>query len=229
MWLLSTSPRTSTPITCSQPDPVVVCEENEAPVANLPDLELPHDWQQRCVVSGLSHQRRPWPSHRCAGVTSVKHIHISSLLEVISKHSSCSFSRKQANTLVLLPLPRPYMALSAYHYVMAILVLSLMFLKLDWDIVTTCWTQRPPRRDKPPVSATHNGKKIKILKRNGWPAGNSYSAKDRQPSRVTFLGNASGVHPVLGPGQMQQGYLSHWGLSEIMNRKDLSVSTWHLV
>lgn len=75
-------------------------EENEAPVANLPALELPDDWQRRCVVSGWSHQRRPWPSHRCAGVTSVKHIHISSLLEVISQRSSCSFSRKQANTLV---------------------------------------------------------------------------------------------------------------------------------
>lgn len=28
--------------------------------------------------------------------------------------------------------------------------------------------------------------KLKVLKRNGWPAGTSYSAKDRQPSRVTF-------------------------------------------
>lgn len=158
MWLLSTSPRTSTPVTCSQPDPVVACEENEAPVANLPALELPHDSQRCCVVSGWSHQRRPWPSHRCAGVTSVKHVHISSLLEVISQRSSCSFSRKQANTLVLLLLPRPYMALSADPYVMAIRVLSLMFLKLDWDVVTTCWTQCRPRGDGPPVSATHNGR-----------------------------------------------------------------------
>lgn len=135
MWLLSTSPSSSTPITCSQPDHVVACEKNEAPVANLPALELPCDWQRHCVVSAWSHQRRPWPSHCCAGVTSVKHIHISSRLEVISQRSPCS---KQANTLVLLLLPRPYMALSAYPYVMAILVLPLMFLKPDWDVATTC-------------------------------------------------------------------------------------------
>lgn len=176
MWLLSTSPRTSTPVTCSQPDPVVACEENEVPVANLPALE-----QRRCVVSGWSHQRRPWPSHRCAGVTSVKHVHISSPLEVISQRSFCSFSRKQANTLVLLLLQRPYMALSAYPYVMAILVRSLMFLKLDWDVVDMLDTASSQRRQNTCVCYTQR-QKPKVLKRNG----TSYSAKDRQPSRVTF-------------------------------------------
>lgn len=53
-------------------------------------------WSFPTSGPGLVPPEKAWPSHRDGAASSVRHMHISSLLEVISQHSSCSFSRKQA-------------------------------------------------------------------------------------------------------------------------------------
>lgn len=147
--------------------------ENEVPVADLPGLELSHHWWWRCC---WSLQRRPWSLHRYGGVTTVKHMHISSLLEVSSQCSSCSFSRKQANTdpaagTVALYGPVCLFLCNDHSCAIAHVLETglgccdpVLYTVASWRTRTTCvfYTQQ---------------QSTKLKKRNGLPGGTSYSAQ----------------------------------------------------
>lgn len=154
MWLLSTSPRTLTPVTCSQPDPVVVWREWSASGKSACSGASP---RLAAALRGL----RLVPPEKALAIAPLCWRHFGQT----HPHQQPAWGHFTTFFLLLLTQtskhtgPWPYMALSAYTYVMAILVFTLMFLKLDWDVLTTCWTQRRPRGDGPPESATHNGRK----------------------------------------------------------------------
>lgn len=184
-WLLSTSPRTFTPVTCSQPDPVVVWREwgtsgksacSGAPprlAAALRGLGLvppekalaiaPLCW--RHVGQTHPHQQPAWGHFTTFFLL---------LLTQTSKHTGPAAVTTALYGPVCLYLRNGHSCVYAH-------VLE-TGLGCSDDMLNTASSQR---RRTTCVCYTQR-QKIRVLKRNGWPAGTSYSAKDRQPSRVTF-------------------------------------------